>query len=84
MVETLDLGEGGLETVPLGFVLLTADGFGDGVFEDAVVGPELEFLEGRTACEELGGGLVVGSDGVGPLFLRRVRCLRGFSVGRRA
>ena len=43
-METLDFGERGLETVPLGFVLLTANGFGDGVFEGAVVGPELEFL----------------------------------------
>ena len=44
MMETLDLREGGLETVPLGLVLLTTDGFGDGVFEGAVVGPELEFF----------------------------------------
>ena len=43
-METLNFGEGGLEAVPLGFVLLTTDGFGDGVFEGAIVGPELEFL----------------------------------------
>ena len=53
MVETLDLGEGGLETVPLRFVLCTADGFGDGVFEGAVVSPELEFFKRGAACEEL-------------------------------
>ena len=87
MVETLDLGEGGLQTIPLGFVLLATDGFGDGVFEDAVVGPELEFLEGGAAGEELGDGLVVWIEEVNlemDFFLRRVRCLRGFSVGRRA
>ena len=53
MVETLDLGERGLETIPLGFVLCTADGFSDGVFKGAVVGPELEFFERGAACEEL-------------------------------
>ena len=56
MMETLDLGEGGLETVPLRLVLCTANGFGDGVFEGAIVGPELEFLKGGAACEELGMG----------------------------
>ena len=39
VVEALDFGEGGLQAVPLGFVLLAADGFGDGVFEDARVVP---------------------------------------------
>ena len=87
VMETLDLGEGGLQTVPLGFVLLATDGFGDGVFESAIVGPELEFLEGGTACEELGGDLVVENKKVGlemDFSLRRVRCLQGFFVGRRA
>ena len=64
VMETLDLGEGGLEPVPLGFVLLTANGFGDGVFESAIVGPELKFLEGWAACKELGYGLVMGIDEV--------------------
>ena len=53
MVETLDLGEGGLETVPLWLVLLAAFGFGDGVFERPIVIPELEFLKGRASCKEL-------------------------------
>jgi len=53
VVQSLDLGECGLQTVPLRFVLLTADGFGDGVFKGAVVGPELEFFEGGAACEEV-------------------------------
>lgn len=66
MMETLDLGECGLQTVPLRFVLCAADGFGDGVFEGAVVGPELEFFEGGAAGEELGDdGLVVGIYEVG-------------------
>lgn len=42
-----------MQTVPLGFVLLAADGFGDWVFEGAVVGPELELLEGRSTGKEL-------------------------------
>ncbi len=53
MVETLDFRERGLEAVPLGLVLGTANGDGDGVFESAVVSPELELLEGRSASEEL-------------------------------
>lgn len=52
-----------MQSVPLRFVLGTPDGFGDGVFEDAVVGPELEFLEGGAAGEELGwGDGLVGGD----------------------
>lgn len=39
VVEALNLGEGSLEAVPLRFVLLAAYGFGDGVFEDALVIP---------------------------------------------
>ena len=39
VVEALDFGEGGLQAVPLGFVLLAADGFGDGIFEDALIVP---------------------------------------------
>ena len=39
MVEAFDFGEGGLQAVPLWFVLLAAYGFGDGVFEDAGVVP---------------------------------------------
>ena len=57
MVQALDFREGGLQSVPLRFVLGTPDGFGDGVFEDAVVGPELEFFEGGAAGEELGVGM---------------------------
>ena len=53
MVEALDFGEGGLETVPLGFVFGAAGGDGDGVFEGGGVGPEGEFFEGGTAGEEL-------------------------------
>ena len=53
MVQALNLREGRLQTVPLGLVPGAADGFGDGVFEGAVVGPELEFLERGTAGEEL-------------------------------
>ena len=53
MVETLDFGKGGLQAVPLRFVLGAADGAGDWVFEDGGVGPELEFFEGGTAGEEL-------------------------------
>ena len=53
MVQALDFGKGGLKAVPLRFVLGPADGFGDRVFEDAVVGPELEFFEGGAAGEEL-------------------------------
>ena len=85
MVKTLDFGEGGLQTVPLGLILLATDGFGDGVFESAIVGPVLEFLEGGAAGEELGIGLVVGIGKVGlemNFSLRRERCLRGFFVGR--
>ncbi len=44
VVETLDFGEGGLEAIPLRFVLLAAYSFGDGVFEDAFVVPELKLL----------------------------------------
>ncbi len=44
MVETLDFGEGGLEAIPLRFVLLAAYGFGYGIFEDAFVVPELKLL----------------------------------------
>ena len=49
-----------MQAVPLGLVLGTADGTGDGVFEDGGVGPELEFFEGGSACEELrvGEGLI--------------------------
>lgn len=56
MVQPLDFTEGGLQTVPLRLVLLAAFGFGDGVFEDAGVGPELEFFEGVTAGEEVEDG----------------------------
>jgi len=49
--QLLDLGEGGFEAVPLCFVLLAAFGFGERVRERGIVGPELEFFEGRLACE---------------------------------
>ena len=39
VVEALDFREGGLEAIPLRFVLLAAYGFGDGVFEDALIVP---------------------------------------------
>lgn len=39
VVEALDFREGSLETVPLRFVLLAAYGFGDRVFEDALIIP---------------------------------------------
>jgi hypothetical protein len=50
----LNLREGGLEAVPLRFVLFAAFGFGEGVREGGGVGPESEFAEGGLACEELG------------------------------
>jgi len=51
--ELFDLREGGLEAVPLRFVLFAAFGFGEGVREGGGVGPEFEFAEGGLACEEL-------------------------------
>ena len=39
VMETFDLGEGGLEAIPLRFELLSAHSFGDGVFEDTLVIP---------------------------------------------
>ena len=60
VVETLDFREGGLEAIPLRFVLLAADGFGDGVFEDAVVRPKLELFQRGSTCEELGFGQALG------------------------
>lgn len=81
-MQALDLAECGLQAVPLRLVLFAADGFGDGVFEDAVVVPELEFLERGAAGEELevvrGGG--PGEKGHG----RRERCRRGSSDARPA
>lgn len=45
VVEALDFGKGGLQAIPLRLVLLAADGFGDGIFEDTLVVPELELLQ---------------------------------------
>lgn len=45
VVEALDFREGGLQAVPLRFVLLAADGLGDGIFEDALIVPQLELLQ---------------------------------------
>ena len=69
VVEALDLGEGGFETVPLGFVLGAAGGDGDGVGEGGVVGPELEFGERGAAGEEIEDGaydgFLLGGEGDG-------------------
>lgn len=53
MVETLDFGECGLKTVPLGFVLGAPGGDGNRIFESGIVRPEGEFLERGTASEKL-------------------------------
>lgn len=39
VVEAFDFGEGCLKAIPLRFVLLAAHGFGDRVFEDALIIP---------------------------------------------
>ena len=51
VVEALNFGEGGLEAVPLRFVLLAAYGFGDRVLEDTLVIPELKFLQRWATCK---------------------------------
>lgn len=53
VVQAFNLGEGGLEAVPLGLILRAAFSFGNRIFEYPVVLPELELLQGWSAREEL-------------------------------
>jgi hypothetical protein len=62
MMQTLNLGEGGLKTIPLWFELFSANRFGDRIFENAIVVPELQLLERGSACKELVGPFNTGFD----------------------
>lgn len=64
-MQTLDLGEGGLKTIPLRFILFSANRFGDRIFEDAIVLPELKLPERGAACKELSERLIIKLDATG-------------------
>lgn len=53
MMQALDLGESGLEAVPLRLELLPALRLCQRVLEDAIVFPELQFRERGAAGEEV-------------------------------
>ena len=60
MAQSLDLAERGLETIPLRLVLLAALRDAERVDELAVIGPEVEFLRGGSAGEEIEGAAYEG------------------------
>ncbi len=81
-MQALDLAERGLQAVPLRLVLFAANGFGDRVFEDAIVFPKLEFFEGGATGEEL--EVVRGGTRRERGYGHRERCRRGSSGARPA
>jgi len=56
VMETLDLGKGGLQTVPLGGKTVTAGSDGQGVCERGIVAPEGKLWKRRPTGEEVQDG----------------------------